>query len=113
MELLDDIVMTLRVASTGHRRHQRRRHRGRHVPVPCVRHPARSRDEAYFRAAGINNGLTASELGMSYLLPRAIGSSRAFEIMLSGRDIHAEEAERIGLVSQGHRAADGAARHLL
>src|SRR5215475_8228478 len=54
---------------------------------------------AFFRAAGINNGLTASELGLSYLLPRAIGSSRAFEIMLTGRDVDAEEAERIGLVS--------------
>ncbi|MYS80975.1 enoyl-CoA hydratase [Embleya scabrispora] len=57
-------------------------------------------DTAYFRAAGINNGLTASELGISYLLPRAIGSSRAFEIMLSGRDVDATEAERIGLVSR-------------
>ncbi|MFL6107589.1 MAG: enoyl-CoA hydratase [Marmoricola sp.] len=55
---------------------------------------------AYFRAAGINNGLTASELGLSYLLPRAIGSSRANEIMLTGRDVQAEEAERIGLVSE-------------
>lgn len=54
---------------------------------------------AYFRAAGINNGLTASELGLSYLLPRAIGSSRAAEIMLTGRDVSAAEAERIGLVS--------------
>jgi len=54
---------------------------------------------AYFRAAGINNGLTAAELGLSYLLPRAIGSSRAFEIMLSGRDVDADEAQRIGLVS--------------
>jgi enoyl-CoA hydratase len=57
-------------------------------------------DAAYFRAAGINNGLTSSELGISYLLPRAIGSSRAFEIMLSGRDVDAHEAERIGLVSR-------------
>jgi enoyl-CoA hydratase len=55
---------------------------------------------AYFRAAGINNGLTASELGLSYLLPRAIGTSRAFEAMLTGRDIDAAEAERIGLVSR-------------
>ena len=57
-------------------------------------------ERAYFRAAGINNGLTSTELGISYLLPRAIGSSRAFEIMLSGRDVDAAEAERIGLVSR-------------
>lgn len=63
-------------------------------------------DDAYFRAAGINNGLTASELGLSYLLPRAIGSSRAFEIMLTGRDVDAGEAERIGLVSRQVPAAD-------
>ena len=55
---------------------------------------------AYFRAAGINNGLTASELGLSYLLPRAIGSSRAAEIMLTGRDVDAAEAATIGLVSR-------------
>jgi enoyl-CoA hydratase len=57
-------------------------------------------EPAYFRAAGINNGLTASELGLSYLLPRAVGSSRAAEVMLTGRDVTAEEAARIGLVSQ-------------
>ena len=56
--------------------------------------------DAYFRAAGINNGLTAAELGLSFTLPRAIGSSRAFEIMLTGRDVEAEEAARIGLVSE-------------
>lgn len=57
-------------------------------------------DSAWFRAAGITNGLTATELGISFLLPRAIGSSRAFEILLSGRVVDAAEAERIGLVSR-------------
>jgi len=57
-------------------------------------------EEALFRAAGINNGLTAAELGLSYTLPRAIGSSKAFEIMLTGRDVGAAEAERIGIVSK-------------
>ena len=56
------------------------------------------------RAAGLfareDGGLTAAELGLSYLLPRAIGHSRAAEIMLTGRDIGATEAERIGLVSR-------------
>jgi enoyl-CoA hydratase len=55
---------------------------------------------AYFRAAGINNGLTASELGLSWLLPRAIGASRAAEIMLTGRDVDAAEATAMGLTSQ-------------
>ena len=57
-------------------------------------------DVAYFRAAGINNGLTSTELGISYLLPRQIGFSRAFDILLTGRDVDAAEAERIGFVSQ-------------
>jgi len=63
-------------------------------------------EEAYFRAAGINNGLTAAELGLSFTLPRAIGSSRAFEIMLSGRDVDAAEAASIGLVSRSVPRAD-------
>lgn len=57
-------------------------------------------ESAYFRAGGIHNGLTAMELGLSFLLPRAIGASRAFEIVLTGRDVSAREAAEIGLVSR-------------
>lgn len=57
-------------------------------------------ESACFRAAGIHNGLTATELGLSFLLPRAIGASRAFEICLSGRDVSGREAAEIGLVSR-------------
>jgi enoyl-CoA hydratase len=100
MEVLDDVILTIRKlhqpviaavngAAIGG---------GLCLALACdIRLAAQG---AYFRAAGINNGLTASELGLSYLLPRAIGTSRAFEAMLTGRDIDAAEAERIGLVSR-------------
>jgi len=55
---------------------------------------------AVFCGAGITNGLTGCELGVSWLLPRAVGISRSNEIILTGRKVNAEEAERIGLVSQ-------------
>lgn len=55
---------------------------------------------AVFNATGIVNGLTSTELGASYLLPRLIGASRAFDMMLTGRQVDAVEAERIGLVSR-------------
>jgi enoyl-CoA hydratase len=100
MELLDDVILAIRKM---------------HQPVIAAINGAAigggfclslafdiriASTEAYFRAAGINNGLSSTELGLSYLLPRAIGSSRAFDIMLTGRDVDAAEADRIGLVSQ-------------
>jgi len=100
LELLDDVILTLR------RMHQpvigaiNGAAIGGGLCLSLATDIRIAAESAYFRAAGINNGLTASELGLSYLLPRAIGSSRAFDIMLSGRDVDAVEAERIGLVSR-------------
>lgn len=55
---------------------------------------------ATFHIAAVKIGLSAGECGISYHLPRHIGTSRAFELMLTGRPIDAAEAERIGLVSR-------------
>ncbi len=56
--------------------------------------------EAFFVASFINLGLSGGEMGTSYLLPRAVGLSRASEILMSGRRVSAEEAERMGLVNK-------------
>ena len=45
----------------------------------------------------IHNAGSGHELGMSWMLPRAIGTQRAAEILLTSRPVLAEEAERIGL----------------
>jgi enoyl-CoA hydratase len=46
----------------------------------------------------IHNAATGAELGLSWMLPRAIGTQRAAEILLTARPVLADEAERIGLV---------------
>ena len=53
---------------------------------------------ARFSSAFIKVGMSSCDIGVSWLLPRTIGSTRAFEMMLTGRLVEAEEAERIGLV---------------
>jgi enoyl-CoA hydratase len=56
--------------------------------------------EAYFVASFINIGLSGGEMGSSFLLPRMVGISRASDILLTGRKVFGEEAEKIGLVSR-------------
>lgn len=46
----------------------------------------------------IHNAATGAELGMSYMLPRAVGIQRGAELLLTARTVFSEEAERIGLV---------------
>jgi enoyl-CoA hydratase len=60
--------------------------------------------EASFVPSFINIGLSGGELGTTYFLPRLVGTARAAEILLTGRTVSAEEADRIGLVS---RRVDG------
>lgn len=56
---------------------------------------------ARFLVGAVKIGLSAGECGISYHLPRLIGAGRAFEIMLTGRPVNAEEAHAIGLASAG------------
>src|ERR687895_317547 len=56
--------------------------------------------EARFNAAFVRIGLSAGDLGTSWLLPRLIGPARAAELCYTGRFIEADEAERIGLINR-------------
>ncbi|MCE3551087.1 enoyl-CoA hydratase-related protein [Pseudonocardia sp. RS11V-5] len=55
---------------------------------------------ARFNAAFVKIGLSAGDLGASWLLPRLIGPAAAAEFVYSGRMMGAEEAERTGLVNR-------------
>jgi enoyl-CoA hydratase len=55
---------------------------------------------ARFNVAFVRIGLSGCDIGVSWLLPRLIGASRAWELMLTGRIIDSAEADRIGLVSR-------------
>ena len=57
-------------------------------------------DGARFNATGIVNGLTSTEMGASWLLPRLIGAAHSNDLLLTGRVVGADEAHRMGLVSR-------------
>ncbi len=56
---------------------------------------SKSKYGANFAKLGLHPGM-----GISYLLPRLIGVSRANELLFTGRLVLGDEAERIGLVSR-------------
>jgi enoyl-CoA hydratase len=55
---------------------------------------------ATFGNGAILLGLSGAEMGMSYHLPRIVGTSVAADWMLTGRTVSATEADRRGLVSE-------------
>ena len=55
---------------------------------------------ASFGNAAILIGLSGAEMGMSYHLPRIVGTTVAADWMLTGRTVSAEEAHHRGLVSE-------------
>src|SRR5215467_3319737 len=55
---------------------------------------------ARMNAAFIRIGLSACDIGVSYFLPRLVGTSVASELMLTGRFINADRALKVGLVSE-------------
>lgn len=55
---------------------------------------------ATFCAAFIRTGLSGTDMGVSYFLPRLVGASHAFDLMVTGRAVGAEEAHAMGMVSR-------------
>ena len=53
---------------------------------------------ALFVDAFVKIGASGAELGLSWLLQRIVGATRAAELVLTGRRVTGEEAARIGLV---------------
>ncbi len=56
--------------------------------------------EAKFAVAFIRLGLSACDVGVSWLLPRIVGLGHATELMLTGRVVPATRAQEIGLVTR-------------
>ena len=56
-------------------------------------------DEAAFTTAYAQRGLVA-EHGMSWILPRLLGPSRALDILWSGRRFDGHEALQLGVVNR-------------
>lgn len=60
--------------------------------------------EAKFSAAFVRIGISACDVGVSYMLPRIVGHGMASEIMLTGNLVSADQALDIGLAN---RIAEG------
>ena len=69
-------------------------------PSPWPPTSASAAESARFGTAFVRLGLSGCDIGVSWLLPRLIGASRAWELLLTGRVFDAAEADKLGLVTQ-------------
>lgn len=70
------------------------------LAIACAADIRLAAESAKFCSAFIRTGLSGADIGITYLLPKLIGNAHAFDLILTGRAIEADEALRIGLVSK-------------
>ncbi len=70
------------------------------LAIACAADIRIASGSARFCSAFIRTGLSGTDIGITYLLPKLIGNARAFDLILTGRDIDAAEALQMGLVSK-------------
>jgi len=68
------------------------------IAVACWASTALAEAASRSNAAFVRLGISGGDVGTSYLLPRIVGPTLAFEMMLTGRLIDADEALRSGMV---------------
>lgn len=68
--------------------------------------------DARFAVSFVRIGLSGADIGVSWLLPRLVGASAAFELLLTGRVVDAATAVRIGLVGSVADDPHAAARSI-
>jgi len=62
--------------------------------------------DAAWAVGFIRAGFSACDIGISWMLPRIVGTGHAHELMLTGRRFDSEEALRIGLVTSLHEPGE-------
>lgn len=54
---------------------------------------------ATFADGFVKRGISGCEMGLSYFLPKIVGPATAFDLMMTGRRVGADEAKSMGLIS--------------
>jgi enoyl-CoA hydratase/carnithine racemase len=70
------------------------------LAIVCASDVRIATSSAAFAASFIRVGFSGCDMGVSWMLPRLVGVGRAHELMLTGRKVLADEALRLGLVTE-------------